>query len=105
MSNMRLEESLFNIFIRGIQEWIPSYYSKIMDNLYIDTAGYRMGFDKEPMYIFEFNISNDEIRQLEILSSNLKTKSKNNGVMDEELFEKYDRLAGFVSLLHFNLKN
>lgn len=102
---MRMEESLFKVFIQGIQEWIPSYYSNIMDNLYIDTAGYRMGFDKEPMYIFDFNINNDELRQLEILSSDLKAKSINNGVMNEELFERYDRLAGFVTLLHFNLKN
>ena len=102
---MRLNESLFKVFIRGIQEWIPSYYSNIMDTLTIDTAGYHMGFDKEPIYIFQFNISNDEIRQLEILSSDLKAKSKNNGVLDEELFGKYDRLAGFISILNFNCKN
>lgn len=102
---MRMEESLFKVFIEGIQKWIPSYYSNIMNNLYIDTVGYRMGFDKEPMYIFEFNISNDELRQLEILSDDLKTKATNNGMMDEELFERYDSLAGFVTLLHFNLKN
>ena len=102
---MRMEESLFKVFIKYIQEWIPSYYSNIMDNIYIDTAGYRMGFDKEPMYIFEFNISNDELRQLEILSDELKSKAINNGVMDEKLFERYDSLAGFVTLLHFNLKN
>ena len=102
---MRMEESIFKTFIKGIQEWLPCYYSNIMDTLIVDIAGYNMGFDKEPMYIFDLNISNDEISKLTILSSNLKNKATKNGMFDEELFEQYDNLTGFITILSFYLKN
>ena len=101
---MKVGEKLFKEFINGIQEWLPNHYSYIMNSLTIDTVGYNMGLNKEPIYIFDFLISENEINKLESLSKDLKNKSIDNKIFDEELFKKYDSLAGFISILKFNYK-
>lgn len=101
---MRLEKKLFEKFIIGIQEWLPDYYSFIMDNCSIDEAGYKLGYDKEPVYILDLIISNEEIEELINLANDLRFKATANKVFDEEVFEKYDRLVGFISMLQFYCK-
>ena len=51
---MRLEKRLFERFLKGVKEWLPSYYDSIVDTATIDDVGYKMGVDKEPAYIFDF---------------------------------------------------
>ena len=44
---MRLEKRLFERFLKGVKEWLPSYYDSIVDTATIDDVGYKMGFDKQ----------------------------------------------------------
>lgn len=53
---MRLEKRLFERFLKGVKEWLPSYYDSIVDTATIDDVGYKMGFDKEPAYIFDMEV-------------------------------------------------
>ena len=53
---MRLEKRLFERFLKGVKEWLPSYYDSIVDTATIDDVGYKMGFDKEPAYIFDMEL-------------------------------------------------
>ncbi|MBR7186730.1 MAG: hypothetical protein IKD43_04525 [Clostridia bacterium] len=101
---MRLEKSLFEEFLKGVKEWLPSYYHIIVDTATIDNVGYKMGFDKEPAYIFDFELSDEKINELKTLSNNLKRSATENKTFDEELFKKYDSLAGFISIIDFNYK-
>lgn len=101
---MRLEKGLFECFLRGVKEWLPSYYSGIMETLIVDAVGYNLGFDKEPIYVFDFDLSDEKIEELKILSNNLKCKATENNVLDEEIFRKYDSLAGFISIIDFNYR-
>ena len=59
---MRLEKRLFERFLKGVKEWLPSYYDSIVDTATIDDVGYKMGFDKEPAYIFDFELSDEKIK-------------------------------------------
>lgn len=101
---MRLEKRLFERFLKGIKEWLPSYYSIIVDTVTIDNSGYKMGFDKEPVYIFDFELSDEKLKELKNLSSSLQRSATENKTFDEELFKKYDSLAGFISVIEFNYK-
>ena len=101
---MRLEKSLFESFIRDVKKWLPSYYQDIIENVIIDYAGYRLGFDKEPAYIFEFALSDEKLKELKEQESNLRYLATKNNIMDEELFREYDDLAGFISIIDFNYK-
>ena len=102
---MRLEKSLFKSFMKGVKEWLPSYYQGIMEKVIIDYAGYNLGFDKEPAYIFDFPLSDEKLKELKSLSNNLRYLSTKNKMLDEELFKKYDSLAGFISIIEFFYKN
>ena len=53
---MRLEKRLFQRFLKGVKEWLPFYYDSIVDTATIDDVGYKMGFDKEPAYIFDMEV-------------------------------------------------
>jgi len=64
---MRLEKRLFERFLKGVKEWLPSYYDSIVDTATIDDVGYKMGFDKEPAYIFDFELSDEKIKELYII--------------------------------------
>ena len=46
---------------------MPSYYDSIVDTATIDDVGYKMGFDKEPAYIFDFELSDEKIKELYII--------------------------------------
>ena len=54
---MRLEKRLFERFLKGVKEWLPSYYDSIVDTATIDDVGYKRGFDRGPAYIFDFELS------------------------------------------------
>ena len=69
---MRLEKRLFERFLKGVKEWLPSYYDSIVDTATIDDVGYKMGFDKEPAYIFDFELSDEKIKELKNLSNSLQ---------------------------------
>lgn len=101
---MRLEKRLFERFLKGVKEWLPSYYDSIVDTVTIDDVGYKMGFDKEPAYIFDFELSDEKIKELKNLSNSLQFSATKNKTFDEELFKKYDSLAGFISIIDFNYK-
>lgn len=62
VKEMRLEKRLFERFLKGVKEWLPSYYDSIVDTATIDDVGYKMGFDKEPAYIFDFELSDEKIK-------------------------------------------
>ena len=38
---MRLEKRLFERFLKGVKEWLPSYYDSIVDTATIDDVGYK----------------------------------------------------------------
>ena len=99
---MRLKKRLFESFLKGVKEWLPDYYSDIVKTLMVDNAGYEMGLDQEPIYIFDFELSDEKLKELKYLSDNLKCKSMENKIFDEDLFKKYDNLAGFISIIEFN---
>lgn len=101
---MRLGKRLFESFLKGVKEWLPSYYDRIVDTATIDYAGYKMGFDKEPAYIFDFELSDEKLKELKNLSNSLYFSATKNKTFDEELFKKYDDLAGFISIIDFNYK-
>ena len=64
---MRLEKRLFERFLKGVKEWLPSYYDSIVDTATIDDVGYKMGFDKEPAYIFDFELTKEEMTVVDSL--------------------------------------
>lgn len=101
---MRLEKSLFEYFLRGVKEWLLSYYDSIVDTVTIDYAGYKMGFDKEPAYIFDFELSDEKIKELKNLRNSLQLSATKNHTLDENLFKKYDSLAGFINVIDFYYK-
>lgn len=101
---MRLEKKLFESFLKGVKEWLPSYFQGIMETVIIDNAGYKMGFDKEPVYVFDFKLSDEKLKELKSLSKTLERSATKNKTFDEELFKKYDDLAGFISIIEFNYK-
>ena len=101
---MRLEKRLFESFLKGVKEWLPSYYDGIVDTATIDDVGYKMGFDKEPAYIFDFELSDEKLNELKNLSNSLQFSATKNKTFDEKLFKKYDSLAGFISIIDFNYK-
>lgn len=73
---MRLEKRLFERFLIGVKEWLPSSYDSIIATATIDDVGYKMGFDKEPAYIFDFELSDEKLKNLSnsLLLSATKTK-------------------------------
>lgn len=85
---MRLEKRLFERFLKGIKEWIPSSYDSIVATATIDDVGYKMGFDKEPAYIFDFELSDEKLKKLKNLSNSLLLSATKNKTFDEELFKK-----------------
>ena len=54
-------------FLEGVKEWLPSYYDRILDTAIIGYAGYKMGFDKEPAYIFDFELTDEKLKELKNL--------------------------------------
>ncbi len=100
---MRLEKRLFENFLKGVKEWLPSYYDRIVDTATIDYAGYKMGFDKEPAYIFDFELSDEKLKELKNLADSLYFSATKNKTFDEELFKKYDDLVYFISIIDFLL--
>ena len=101
---MRLGKRLFDNFLKGVKEWLPSYYDTIVDTATIDDVGYKMGFDKEPAYIFDFELNDEKLKELKELSDSLKLSATKNKTFDEEMFKKYDSLAGLISIIDFNYK-
>ena len=101
---MRLEKRLYERFLKGVKEWLPSYYDSIVDTATIDDVGYKMGFDKEPAYIFDFELSDEKLKELKNLSNSLQFSATKNKTFNEGLFKKYDSLAGFISIIDFNYK-
>lgn len=85
---MRLEKRLFERFLKSIKEWIPSSYDSIVATATIDDVGYKMGFDKEPAYIFDFELSDEKLKKLKNLSNSLLLSATKNKTFDEELFKK-----------------
>ena len=94
---MRLEKRFFEKFLEGVKKYLPSYYNGIIETVIIDTAGYKMGFDKEPAYIFDFELSEEKLNELKEKANTLRRLATANNILDEELFAEYDDLVGFIS--------
>lgn len=101
---MRLDKRFFESFLKGVKEWLPYYYDRIIDTATIDDVGYKLGFDKEPSYIFDFELSDEKLKELKNLSDSLHFYATKNKTFDEELYKKYDDLVGFIGIIDFYCK-